>query len=171
MFKIIILILFLLARGLWKKFFVNPYSEKRLISTLNPIDFANKYANNLSQPASGILKIYGNIHNKNFDDMHTFKNAMWSSNLKTLEIQFNENVILQILNPSNIEERFDRLVIWNADKIIWGFNDSIYRENITYKVSVTSKNKNLEWIDNHSYMSGKLKKQANNRPAIELLYL
>lgn len=169
--KIILVILSLIFITFWRKLSRNPYSEKNLLNKLKPIEFSGKYATNPFYLPCTDLKLYGKGTSKVFDNWHRFEKSVWHEKNKTLEIHFLENVILNIVNPSDIEERRDRVIIWSAERISWEWKTGsvLITENDPYSFEIVNFNNKLELKDPRGLVSGDLKIAPKEKPAIELI--
>ncbi len=163
--KIIFVISFLWVIVFWKRIFRDPYSAENLFGILSPFEFTEEYAVNYFYIPCTNLKLYGHQLNKVYDNWHSFEKALWLADEKVLEIFFKENVILRITNPGDIEERTDRIVIRNAERINWEWNTDFS----VYGIEILNQNETLILDDPKGLISRKFNKYVNNRPAIELI--
>jgi len=171
MLNIILVILSLVIVVFWRKLFKNPNSKNSLLNKLTPIEFVEKYTSNSFYIPCADLKLYGERLSKVFDNWHSFEKSIWIVEKDTLEIHFQENVILRITNPSVIEEWSDKIVIRSADRINWDWNivGEFETEYGPYSFEILNSKNILEVKDRRGLIGGHLKAKSNEQPAVELI--
>lgn len=103
------------------------------------IEFMNDYNNGKISVKSGSLRFYGDWFGRPMDNYHTVININYEKRM--LEFMFDNNEILQIYNPRDIETDKGIFTIRRAERIIWKwytYGKSCDEDNLRYiKYEVT----------------------------------
>ena len=130
------LFLYLIAEGNFlHRMFFSPYSENNCLSRPSGEELSKKYIDENNFYNFQCFKIYAIEHNFENDDLSRIIKIYWLTDQLKLTILLENNYQFELINPLNIEERIDRLVIWKFSLL------SIYKDGIQlFELSVNDGN-------------------------------
>jgi hypothetical protein len=137
-----------------------PYSKDKILRSLSPVEFVKKYKGETDYYRFNQFRIYGNGSPFDRDDSIEISETKWNQENLTLTIMLNNNCAIQIVEPMKIEERIDRLAIWNLSQLV------VYKDT-SLLFEMECKENRINYTDRGSFFDSKIDIQKYY-PAFEL---
>jgi hypothetical protein len=160
--------LFLLLLRLYLRRPIGEEFKGKVLERSTAEEFAFKYKENGSYLKGGTLCFYGYWFGKPYDNFHKLVRTNYDKVNNTLRLTFNENEILTIYNPTEIEEYPNRIIIKEANRINWQWH--IYSEKQTgsnlYFIEINRAENQLQGKTNVTWYEEKFETLDINKPAV-----
>lgn len=135
---------------------------------LTPQAFVDKYNAKQGLFKGGSLCFFGHWFGRPLDNLHRVIHAKFEDTTNVLTLTFDENETLTILNPINIVESKEELIIGSADKITWkwySYEEIQTKENLCF-IEITREADILTGQSNVEFHNSTFNTLNINSPAV-----